>query len=127
MKGRVQRHRQPAADAPVQVSSVEEFEQELAREAVRGGRYELRLFVSGSTPRSSKAVENIKRICEEFLPGRYELEVIDVYQQPELARNQQLIAAPTLVKDNPRPARRIVGDLSDQERVLVGLDLRSRA
>jgi circadian clock protein KaiB len=108
----------------VRCTSLEEFERELSR-GLGPVKYLLRLFVSGSTPRSSRAVENIKRICEEHLPGRYDLEVVDVYQQPELAREQQLIAAPTLVKENPKPVRRIVGDMSNEERVLIGLDLRS--
>jgi circadian clock protein KaiB len=116
-----------AREAAVQFESAEEFERELAARASGDGQYALRLYVSGTTPRSTKAVENITRICEQYLKGRYELEVVDVYQQPELARNQQLIAAPTLVKSAPQPQRRIVGDMSNEERVLVGLDLRRRS
>ena len=89
-------------------------------------RYLLRLYVSGMTPRSSEAIERTKAICEEYLLGRYELEVIDIYQQPELARSDQIVAAPTLVKRLPPPLRRLVGDLSDRERVLIGLDLRQK-
>ncbi len=85
--------------------------------------YVLKLFVSGSTPRSVIAIENIRRICEEHLKGRYELQVVDVYQQPGLARSEQIIAAPTLIKQLPVPLRRFVGDLSDEETVLVGLGL----
>ena len=86
--------------------------------------YLLRLYVTGVTPNSVRALENIKRICEEHLHGRYQLEVIDLYQQPELAEGEQIIAAPTLIKQLPLPLRRIIGDMSSQERVLVGLDLR---
>ena len=86
-------------------------------------RYVLRLFVSGMTPRSTRAVQNVRAICEEHLHGRYDLEVIDIYQQPTLARGEQIIAAPTLVKKSPAPLRYIIGDLSTTERVLRGLDL----
>jgi circadian clock protein KaiB len=85
--------------------------------------YVLRLFVTGNTRRSVKAVENIRRICEEHLKGRYGLEVIDIYQQPELAAQEQLLAAPTLVKSQPLPIRRMVGDMANEDRVLVGLGL----
>ncbi len=87
-------------------------------------KYLLRLYVSGLTPRSTTAIARIKAICEENLGGRYELEVIDIYQQPDLARGEQIIATPTLIKKLPGPLRRLVGDLSDKERVLVGLDIR---
>lgn len=87
------------------------------------GRYVLRLYVTGLTPRSSRAIENLRAICKSHLEGRYELEVIDVRQQPELARNAQIVAVPTLIKQLPAPLRRVVGDLSDTERVLVQLDL----
>ncbi len=89
-------------------------------------RYVLRLFVSGATPRSAQAIGNIKAICERELAGRYELEVIDIYQQPELARHYQIIAVPALIKTLPAPIRLLIGDLSETERVLVGLDLRPR-
>jgi circadian clock protein KaiB len=92
-----------------------------------GERYLLRLYVSGMTPRSSAAIERTKAICEEHLHGRYELEVIDIYQQRDLARSDQIVAVPTLIKRLPPPLRRLVGDLSDKERVLIGLDLRRRA
>jgi circadian clock protein KaiB len=91
-----------------------------------GKQYVLRLYVSGSTPRSLRAIGNIKSFCEEHLAGHYELEVIDIYQQPELASKEQLLAAPTLMKVLPLPLRRLVGDLSDEKRVLVGLNLRPR-
>lgn len=86
--------------------------------------YVLRLYVTGMTPRSTAAFASIKRICEKHLYGRYDLEVIDIYQQPSLARDEQIIAAPTLVKRLPAPIRRLIGNLSDEERVLSGLDLR---
>jgi len=89
-------------------------------------RYVLRLYVTGMTPRSTAAFASIKALCEELLQGRYELEVIDVYQHPQLAIDEQIIAVPTLVKLLPAPLRRLVGDLSNQERVLLGLDLRRK-
>ncbi len=88
--------------------------------------YVLRLFLTGSTPRSTRAIRNIKAICEEKLPGRYQLEVIDIYQHPELAGSEQILVAPTLVKKLPTPVRKLIGDLSDIERVLVGLDILPR-
>ena len=87
-------------------------------------RYVMRLFVTGMTPRSLEAITRAKAICEEYLAGRYELEVIDIYQQPELARGDQIVACPTLVRKLPLPLRRLVGDLSNVERVLRGLDVR---
>jgi len=80
--------------------------------------------VAGSTPQSQRAIANIKQICEGHLAGRYDLEVIDIYQQPRLTAGDQIVAAPTLLKKLPLPLRRLVGDLSSLERVLVGLDLR---
>ena len=88
--------------------------------------YVLRLYVAGQTPKSVNAIINIKKICEENLQGHYELEVIDLYQQPQLAQGDQIIAVPTLIKKLPPPLRRIIGDMSDTERVLVGLDLRKK-
>ncbi len=90
------------------------------------GNYVLRLYVTGMTPRSSRAIATIKAICEEHLEGRYDLEVIDIYQHPKLARDEQIIATPTLVKTLPAPLRRFIGDLSNEERVLFGLDLRQK-
>ena len=86
-------------------------------------RYVLRLYVTGMTTRSARAIENLRAICDEHLEGRYDLEVIDIYQQPVLARGEQIIAAPTLIKKLPLPMRRIIGDMSNRERVLLGLDL----
>lgn len=83
----------------------------------------LRLFVTGTTQRSTRAIENLRRVCEERLEGRYVLEVVDIYQQPEAARDNQVICAPTLIRLLPAPVRRIIGDLSNSERVLRGLDL----
>lgn len=88
--------------------------------------YLLRLYVAGQTPKSLSAIANIKKICEENLQERYALEVIDLYEQPQLAQGDQIIALPTLIKQLPPPLRRIIGDLSDTERVLVGLDIRSK-
>jgi circadian clock protein KaiB len=101
-------------------NSTEAFERALNE---KNGKYILRLFVAGNSPRSKAAVENIHQVCEERLKGHYQLEVIDIYQQPELARKQQIIAAPTLIKSLPLPLRKMIGDLSKEERVLVGLDL----
>jgi circadian clock protein KaiB len=89
-------------------------------------KYVLRLYITGMTPNSKKAVENVKKICEEYLQGRYELEVIDIYQQPALAQGEQIVAAPTLIKKLPGPLRRLIGDMSNTEKVLVGLDLRPK-
>lgn len=88
------------------------------------GHYKLRLFITGSTPRSTRAIANMRKICEENLRGRYDLEVVDVYQNPDATKELQVIATPTLIKILPEPLRRIIGDLSDQEKVLAGLDLK---
>lgn len=87
-------------------------------------RFILRLFVTGTTPQSVKAIANIKHICEEHLKGKYDLEVVDLYQQPGLAKGEQIIAAPTLIRKLPLPLRRIIGDMSNTERVLVGLEIK---
>ena len=87
-------------------------------------RYVLRLYVSGMTTRSTAALATIKTLCEELLQGRYELEVVDIYQHPERAIDAQIVAVPTLVRHLPEPLRRIIGDLSNQERLLMGLDVR---
>ena len=88
--------------------------------------YRLRLYVAGMTPRSSLAIANIKEICEGELAGRFDLEVIDLYLKPALAAGDQIIAVPTLIRKLPTPLRRIIGDLSNRERVLIGLDLRPK-
>ena len=89
-------------------------------------RYELRLYVAGQTPRSVEAFANLGKICEEHLKGRYSIEVIDLLENPQLARGDQILAIPTLVRKLPEPLRKIIGNLSDTERVLIGLDLRPR-
>ena len=92
-----------------------------------GKKYVLRLYVTGATSSSRRAILNINSICSEHLEGKYDLEVIDIHQKPNLAKDEQIVAAPTLIKHLPRPLRRIIGDLSDRERVLFGLDLKPRA
>ena len=86
--------------------------------------YELRLYVAGQTPKSVTALSNLKKYCEEFLKGRYKIEVIDLLKHPQLAEGDQILAIPTLVRKVPVPIRKIIGDLSNKERVLVGLDIR---
>ncbi len=99
---------------------------EAAVEERRTTKYLLRLYITGTTPRSLQAIANVKSICEEHLKGRYELEVIDLYQQPVLAQGEQIIAAPTLIKKLPEPLRRIIGDMSNTEKILVGLELKPK-
>lgn len=88
--------------------------------------YELRLYVAGQTPKSLAAFANLKKICEEHMPGQYEIEVIDLLKKPQLASGDQILAIPTLVRKLPEPIKKIIGDLSNTERVLVGLDLREQ-
>ena len=95
-----------------------------AKKPANNAEYVLRLFVSGATPKSTRAILNLKALCEEHLPRRYTLEVIDIYQQPELAKSEQIVAAPTLIKHLPLPLRRFIGDMSKTESVLLGLNLR---
>lgn len=102
---------EPVEDAAEPVSSL------------KGGCYILRLYVTGKTPNSLRAIANLKELCDKYLPGRYDLQVIDIYQQPGLAEEDQIVATPTLVKELPPPLRKLIGDLSDRERVLVKLDL----
>jgi len=89
-------------------------------------KYVLRLYIAGMTPRSQKAIQTVTTICNEHLAGRYELQVIDIYQQPTLAAGEQIIAAPTLVKKLPEPLRKLIGSMADTEKVLVGLDLQKK-
>jgi len=89
--------------------------------------WELRLYTAGHTPKSVRAFNNLKRICEEHMPGRYQIEVIDLMRNPRLAKEDQIVAIPTVVRKLPQPLRKIIGDLSDTERTLVGLQLRSRS
>lgn len=102
---------------------------QLERAALEGSsrRYLLRLYVTGTTPASSRAIEQVRNICEEHLHGRCELEVIDIYQKPALAKDEQIIATPTLIKVLPAPLRRFIGDLSKVEKILFGLDLREKS
>jgi len=103
-------------------SATEEFNHTVADTG--HDKYILRLFITGTTSRSVQALSNLKKICEEYLEGKYELEVIDLYKNPLLAKEEQIIAAPTLIKKLPLPFRRIIGDMSNEEKVLMGLDLR---
>jgi circadian clock protein KaiB len=91
--------------------------------AAKNQRFVLRLYVTGMTPRSTRAISAVRAICEERLQGRYDLEIIDVYQQPALIRDEQIFATPTLVKKGPEPERRMIGDMSNRARVLQGLGL----
>jgi circadian clock protein KaiB len=96
------------------------------RKDFRQPTWELRLYVAGQTAKSLQAFANLKRICEEHLEGQYKIEIVDLMKNPELAKGDQIFALPTLVRKLPEPVRKIIGDLSNTERVLVGLDLRSR-
>ncbi len=89
-------------------------------------KYILRLYVTGMTPKSTQAIANVQKLCDKHLAGSYELEVIDIYQQPNLAKGEQIVAAPTLIKKLPLPLRRLIGDMSDTEKFLVGIDLKPR-
>jgi circadian clock protein KaiB len=103
--------------------SIEAFEK--AIENTENSKYILRLYVAGMGPKSMQAIDNIKRILEEYLPGRYRLDIIDIYQNPIFAKDGQIVAAPTLIKELPPPLRKLIGSMSDTERVLVGMDLKS--
>jgi circadian clock protein KaiB len=107
------------------LTGLEEFEESMQQSGTE--KYVLRLYITGMTPNSKRAVENVKKICEEYLKGRYELEIIDIYQQPSLAEGEQIIAAPTLIKKLPHPLRKLIGDMSNTEKVLLGLDLREKS
>ena len=104
--------------------STKSFERGLKKSSKE--KYVLRLYVTGMTPKSARAIQNIKRICDEDLHGRCDLEVIDIYQKPVLAEGEQIIATPTLVKKLPLPLRRFIGDMSDTGRIVLGLDIRSK-
>jgi len=99
---------------------------EMTLKKPRKEKYTLRLYVTGVTPKSIRAIRNIKEICEEHLNGHYNLEVIDIYQQPVLGQGEQIIAAPTLIKKLPLPLRRFIGDMSDREKILLGLDIQTK-
>ena len=102
-----------AADTPVPIPSPDP-----------DGAYHLRLYVAGQSPKSVRAVENLRKVCEEYLTGRYTIELVDLLENPQLARGDEIIAVPTLVRKLPEPIRRIIGDLSDTEKVLIGLQLK---
>ena len=122
--------RQPAAKGkakpPADPPEVTDLAQAPPSADGTGDFWELRLYVAGQTPKSLAALKNLKKVCEEHLAGRYRIEVIDLMQQPQLARTDQIVAIPTLVRKLPNPIRKIIGDLSDVERTLVGLQLRPR-
>jgi len=107
---------------PIQ-SSTEVFEQAMLKKELQDEHYILRLFVAGLTPNSQRAIDNVKQICETHLLGRYELEIIDIYQQPIFAKQGQIVAAPTLVKELPLPLRKFIGDLSQTDKILAGLEI----
>jgi circadian clock protein KaiB len=110
--------------AKKKVDATKQIEKAISR--LGKGRYLLRLYVAGTTPRSTMAIANLKSICEEHLADGYDLEVIDIYQQPALGKGEQIIAVPTLIKKLPPPVRKLIGDMSDMEKVLVGLDIRKK-
>jgi circadian clock protein KaiB len=97
-----------------------------AAKAAATAKYVLRLYVAGATPSSTSAIKAVTELCEQYLLGRYELEIIDIYQRPTLASGEQIIAAPTLIKKLPLPLRRLIGNMANTEKVLVGLDLRPK-
>jgi circadian clock protein KaiB len=105
---------------------MQSHEERIAAPPSPGPSYQLRLYVAGQTPKSVLAFTNLKQICEEHLLGRYEIEIIDLRKDPQLAHGDQILAVPTLVRRLPEPIKKIIGDLSNKERVLVGLDLRVR-
>ena len=118
------KNEQQAKPPPPPQDSTAAFE--MALQETTSGNYLLRLYVSGMTPNSLRAIENVRAICAEHLEGRYTLEIIDIYQQPIFAKEGQIVAAPTLVKELPPPLRKFIGDLSQTERILLGLDIRTQ-
>ncbi|MFA6147450.1 MAG: circadian clock KaiB family protein [bacterium] len=104
--------------------TTEQFEKGVSR--LGKGKYVLCLYVAGMTPNSARAIANLKKICDEHLAGQYDLNVIDVYRKPTLAKGEQIVAAPTLIKKLPLPMRKLIGDMSDKGKVLIGLDIRIR-
>ena len=105
-------------------SSTKKFEKAVA--GIGSGTYVLRLYVAGATPQSIKAITNLKRICEEHIAHRYDLEVINIYQQPALLEGEQILATPTLIKKLPLPMRKFIGDMANTEKILLGLDIRKK-
>lgn len=130
-QGRVKRARpaREAARAPAPADALASVRRglEAAAKERREAQYLLRLYVTGTTPASARAIDRVRAVCEEHLLGRYQLEVIDIYQLPALAKDQQIIATPTLIKVLPSPLRRFIGDLSKIEKILFGLELRERS
>jgi circadian clock protein KaiB len=123
------RKKTPKAKSPVKksrtkaaASPTSEFEKML-RKTTDHERYELKLYVAGTSPRSGQAIANVRSLCEEYLAGRYDLEVIDIYQQPAVAVSEQIVAAPTLIRKKPGPTRRMIGDLSNRDKILLGLNI----
>jgi len=104
-------------------NTIKKFEDALAGN--KRDKFVLRLYVTGMTPRSQLALRNLQKICKDYLLDNYDLEVIDIYQQPHLAKGDQIIAVPTVVKKLPAPMRRLIGDLSDEEKIIMGLDLKT--
>jgi circadian clock protein KaiB len=105
-------------------SSTKEFEKALRKSGRT--KYVLRLYVAGVTPRSRNAIRNVKRLCAEHLAGRCDLEIVDIFQQPKLVSGEQILAVPTLIKKLPLPLRKVIGDMSDEEKLLVGMDLKPK-
>lgn len=117
--------RNPENETSNIINSTEAFEKTLTDQ--QNGKYILRLYVAGMGPKSVQAVENLKRICEEYMPGKYQLEVIDIYQNPVFAKDGQIVAAPTLIKELPLPLKKLIGSMADTDRVLVGMDLKCKS
>src|SRR5690349_4499469 len=109
---------------PAPEDATRDFEKALADQGT--GRYVLRLYVTGATEKSARAIANLRALCDQHLAGRYDLEVVDVYQEPLLALEGHILAAPTLVKSAPLPVRRLIGDLSDHDKLFAALDIRSK-
>ena len=108
------------------ISTTKKFEEALTGNGQKQGKYILKLYITGMTRRSQEALRNLEKICREYLGDNYELEVIDIYQQPTLAKGDQIIAVPTLIKQLPLPLRRMIGDLSQEDRIILGLDLKPK-
>lgn len=108
------------------MSSIERDLIKKSKEADKSKKFVLRLYIAGMTAQSSKAIKNITQICEENLKGRYDLQIIDIYQQPALAKGEQIIAAPTLIKKLPLPLRKFIGNMANKEKILVGLDIQPK-
>jgi circadian clock protein KaiB len=113
--------RQPGQAKPRRASATKEFENAIA---ANPDKFVLKLYIAGMTPRSQEALRNLEKVCHDYLGDHYELEVIDIYQQPTLAKGDQIIAIPTLIKKLPQPLRRLIGDLSQEDRIILGLDLK---